>query len=311
MKNILIFLGCICCHFYCFAQSFVPTHNYIKTQVTAGYFTAKASVVWPGDDKCITKQEAIDYLNIDPSFLPTDARIPWFSELVPCKSSAVLTSMVAQNVYTACGSYILGTGYPVDIEHFCNRSRILNNPFWNANTAEQGLCGFSCSTTMPLAKMAAGIDTTSPGTTMKTMQTAGLLAAPYGGPMNRAGVWANVSATDWVTISVKKTLTRSGTYYIGVAADNQFKVSIDGVEIAKYTTSNQGAFEFWFILPVTMSAGTHVITISAKNDGGDAGIAAEMYDNTETEIRAATSYSMLNLLFSTKDMVGSTTYMCY
>lgn len=50
---------------------------------------------------------------------------------------------------------------------------------------------------------------------------------------------------------------------------------------------------------------------SAKNDGVDAGMAAEMYDNTEAEIRAAISYSMLNLLFSTKDMVGSTTYMCY
>ncbi|MBO9729348.1 MAG: hypothetical protein J7623_11985 [Chitinophaga sp.] len=309
MKNILVFFGCFCYSFYSLAQSFVPTHNYIKQKVTEGYFTTKASVVWPSDDKCINKQEALGYLNLDPSYLPTDERSPWFSELVPCQNSAVLTAMPAQNVYSACGTYILGTGYPVDIEHFCNRSRITGNPFWDANPTEQSLCGFNCASAMPLAK--AGTDTTHRDTTLKNLRTSGLLATTYGGPMNRAGVWANVPTMQWVTFSVKRTLTRSGTYYIGVAADNQFKVSIDGVEIAKYTSSNQGAFEFWFILPVTMTAGTHVITLSAKDDSSPAGVAAEMYDNTEAEIRAATSYSMLNLVFSTKDMIGTTTYMCY
>ncbi|MFX1703454.1 hypothetical protein PV783_05840 [Chitinophaga sp. CC14] len=310
MKNILILFGCICCSYLSLAQSFMPTHSYIAQKVTEGYFTTKPSVVWPSDNKCITKQEALSYLNIDPAYLPTDERLPWFSELVPCVATATLIPMVTQNVYGACGSYILGTGYPVDIEHFCNRSRITGNPFWDVNPSEQSLCGFSCipEATMALSKMASAVDTT---VGVKTMQVAAALEETYGGPMNRAGVWANVSSTNWVTVSVKKTLTRSGTYYIGVAADNHFKVSIDGVEIARYSTTDQGAFEFWFILPVTITAGTHVITISARNTGGDAGIAAEMYDNTEAQIRAATSYSMLNLVFSTKDMANSTIYMCY
>ncbi len=296
----------ICCSHFSLAQSFMPTHNYIAQKVTEGYFTTKPSVTWPNDNKCITKQEALNYLNIDPAYLPADERLPWFSELVPCTATSSLIQMTPQDVYSTCGSYIVGTGYPVDIEHFCNRSKILDNPFWSSNTS---LCGFDCNpvSAMMLSKMTGSADTTAVVAAMRG--TAALEAVP-GGPMNRAGVWANVPSNIWVTASVKKTFTRSGTYYIGVAADNQFKVSIDGVEIAKYTTSNQGAFEFWFILPVNVNAGAHVITISAKSDDNVAGMAAEMYDNTEAEIRAATSYNMLNLVFSTKDMVGIN-YMCY
>ncbi|WP_143306615.1 hypothetical protein [Chitinophaga vietnamensis] len=313
MKKILITALTVLGWNMAMAQDFLAPHSYIIQKVTQGYFTTKAGATLPNDNKCITKAEAISYLNIDQSFLPKDDRMPWFSELVPCTNTATFYEMATQNVYACCGTYIFGAGFNPNLEQACNSNKINGNAFWNVNASEQSLCGVApCHTaTLQSAMMRTAVkkDTIMPVAARSMMMAA---ASAYGGPFNRAGIWAQVPDGKWVSFSVRQNFTRSGIYYLGIAADNIFKVAVDGVQVAYYSSINQGAFEIWYIIPINFTAGMHTVTISAMNDAGPAGVAAELYNNTETEIRNATSYSMLNLMFSTKDMRGSaSTYMCY
>ncbi|QEH43304.1 hypothetical protein [Chitinophaga sp. XS-30] len=65
------------------AQNHLVTHNFIRQKVSEGYFVQKAGTTIPQDNFCISKTEALNWLYLEESHLPSDNRMPWWSELVP------------------------------------------------------------------------------------------------------------------------------------------------------------------------------------------------------------------------------------
>jgi hypothetical protein len=134
------------------------------------------------------------------------------------------------------------------------------------------------------------------------------------GPMNRCALWSTTTlSSQYIGFSVCIDLSVSNTYYIGMGGDNRCRIVIDSVVIvdqdpvalgAEFSYSTSSTFKLWHIYPVTLSSGPHIIELLGYNDGGVAAMGAEIYNNTPAEIIAATSYSDLNLVFSTKDYIG-------
>jgi hypothetical protein len=129
-----------------------------------------------------------------------------------------------------------------------------------------------------------------PGTTNgNSCNPTGLNVPPYPGTLSLCS-----------TINVPSTKT----YYIGIAGDNYTTIKIDSniiiQQVDPTTTSNPTYnFEFWHIYPVTLTAGQHTIELSCTNVGLIGGYAAEIYDNTLSQLTNTTSTSSLNILFST------------
>jgi hypothetical protein len=134
------------------------------------------------------------------------------------------------------------------------------------------------------------------------------------GPLNRCGLWTTTTLNDQdIGFSVCINLPETKVYYIGIAGDNSCKIVIDGTVVvnqdptAVATQFGYGlasTFKAWHIYPFTLSSGPHTIELIGHNDDGDAAMGAEIYNNTAAEIAAATSYTDLNLVFSTKDYIG-------
>jgi hypothetical protein len=96
--------------------------------------------------------------------------------------------------------------------------------------------------------------------------------------------------------------------FIGVGADNQFKVIVNGVVKADTgTTGSLMQFRMWHIIPVDIVTGINLFNVVAIGDGtfNDA-VGMVGYDNTAAEIYAATSDSGLNILFQTSTLRGTT-----
>jgi len=134
------------------------------------------------------------------------------------------------------------------------------------------------------------------------------------GPLNRCGLWTTSELTDQdIGFSVCIDITETKQYYIGIAGDNRGRIVIDGIVIVdqdvstlatQYSTDAQVTFKIWHIYPVSLSAGPHIIELIGHNDGSDASLGAEIYNNTAVEIAAATGYAQLNLVFSTLNYIG-------
>lgn len=183
---------------------------------------------------------------------------------------------------------------------------------------------------------------TGVGTTLSSDITAGnVVALPVNGtwanpsmtttdgPVNRAGVWAcgGIGTTgSTLGFSVPINITSTKQYYIAIAADDDFVLSVDGNNIADttgigntYWNGDGGAmFRYWHVYPVILTAGIHYIGVSAADTGGVTSVvAAEIYDATLAELQAATlnpsyvadpsgfplgqnHYANINLIFSTR-----------
>ncbi|WEK34072.1 MAG: hypothetical protein P0Y53_16415 [Candidatus Pseudobacter hemicellulosilyticus] len=136
------------------------------------------------------------------------------------------------------------------------------------------------------------------------------------GPLNRCGIWtcsadqANpLPQFTWVGFSKTINFPTTKYYYIGLASDNMFRLKVDGqLRFQLY----DNAFQLWHILPIKLDAGPHVIEMENYNVGGYGTMGMEVYNNTSTELEAATSETQLNRLFNTRELVGQTfgSYSC-
>ncbi len=136
-------------------------------------------------------------------------------------------------------------------------------------------------------------------------KTPGLL----NGPLNRSGVsGSTVQTFIWYGFSACLTgVTTSKTYYVGIGADNEYRLVLDGQEILNTYTPTTSAstnnFRYWNVYPVQMDAGNHTLEIYGMNDPGAGlnphGYGMEVYDNTLSQLTAATSVSDLNIIWST------------
>jgi hypothetical protein len=128
------------------------------------------------------------------------------------------------------------------------------------------------------------------------------------GPLNRCGVsGSTIQNFIWYGFSACLSgITTSKTYYVGIGADNEFRLVLDGQEILNtYTTATSGntsTFRYWNVYPVTLSSGDHTLELYGMNDPG-AGLnphafGMEVYNNTLSQLTGATSVGDLNVLWS-------------
>lgn len=103
----------------------------------------------------------------------------------------------------------------------------------------------------------------------------------------------------------------AGTYYVGIAADNRCKVSVDGIEYVSFTGTVLDNFKRWSVFPFEFSSGKHIIEMVGQDDGsGGTGFGAEIYYPTGATpfatLTAATSTAstQANVIFSTEEYVG-------
>ena len=144
------------------------------------------------------------------------------------------------------------------------------------------------------------------------------------GPCNRYGIWANdgIASTDlpfgkWVGFSKCITITEGKTYYVGLFADNNFKLRLNGQTILNtYQTggslnSTQATFFYWHIYPIYIPAGNNTLELTGLNIEQTGAFGCVIYDNTPAQLAAATSDGNLNIIFNSRtitniDIVEST-----
>lgn len=132
--------------------------------------------------------------------------------------------------------------------------------------------------------------------------------------LNKVGVWAPPPGTinQWIGFSFCANIPATKTYYIGVAADNAYRLFINGNMILDSSTSSYN-FSSWKIIPLTVSAGQNVIEVRGINYGGLATLGFEIYDATLAQLMGVTTANGtpgpndLNqyILFTTESLIGS------
>lgn len=192
-------------------------------------------------------------------------------------STPETTVAKTNSFYTDCGTYIYSPGYSSDGTGTSTQIPTSNN-FWKNGS---GTCIANGNTS--------------------------------DGPMNRCALWSvTESPNQDIGFSVCVNISTPQTYYIGFGCDNYGILRIDGNTIIEQDPAALdvqygiiGApFHVWHIYPVELTAGQHIIEMIGHNVAPPAAMGAEIYDNTIAEILAATSYSDLTIIFSTKDYVG-------
>lgn len=180
----------------------------------------------------------------------------------------------------------------------------------NAKRISDSLAAFTATTGLqtqaaitPLVSIPSGC-TQSPGTRALLNQY----------PLSRTGIWTCMGSSGGrqplntpVRFAAAFNAPATKTYYIGLAADNEAYAYIDGVLIVHLSMANSSdgnPFNYWHVYPVNLSQGNHTLVMQATNTGSAATMGCEIYNNTAAEINAATSYSNLNLLFTTRDAIG-------
>ena len=128
------------------------------------------------------------------------------------------------------------------------------------------------------------------------------------GPQNRSGIWASTGSPappfdTWLGFSVCLTgITETKTYYVGIGADNNFRLTLDGVTLLNtiggpYDDAT-AAFQYWHVYPVVIGAGEHTLEVWGLNNDDEGGYGCEIYNNTLSELTGATTYNDLNVLFT-------------
>lgn len=138
------------------------------------------------------------------------------------------------------------------------------------------------------------------------------------GPMNRECVWIDSDCDgnpDALGDGIKTTLSAmfnntglQRTIFIGVGADNQFKIVVNGnIIVDTGNTSSSNQFKIWHIIPITIVPGVNYINMIATGDGTVSdSMAMVIYDNTAAQIYAAVSDSQLNILYKSGNVRGNT-----
>jgi len=161
---------------------------------------------------------------------------------------------------------------------------------------------------------ASGYSTDGSGTVAATSLTASVWrrTQPSGldGPLNRSGKsGSTVQDYYWYGYSTCLSgITAGKTYYIGVGADNEYRLRLDSTDVVNtYTPSTSGSvntFKYWNVYPITLSGGNHTLELYGLNEGAIQGFGYEVYDNTLAQLTAATTISQLNIISSSS---GKTT----
>jgi hypothetical protein len=125
------------------------------------------------------------------------------------------------------------------------------------------------------------------------------LALSSEGRLNTVGVWAVNNCiqntfqpiSEYIGFASTINVPQTKQYYIGIAGDNQIRFKVNGFTVVEQPNiSDDENFKFWHIYPVILQEGANFIELSCKDDGSvSASFGAEIYDNTEAQLIAATA----------------------
>lgn len=138
------------------------------------------------------------------------------------------------------------------------------------------------------------------------------VTATTAGPMNRTALWysATTITETWLGFSTCLSgITGGKTYYVGIGADNEYKLVLDGIEVLNTLTGGLSGdtdhFRFWSVYPITLSQGNHTLELYGLDHGFQAGFGMEVYDNTLSELTGATKLSDINIIFSSSGFTSA------
>lgn len=131
-------------------------------------------------------------------------------------------------------------------------------------------------------------------------------ATTVDGRLNKIGLSA--STTEWVGFSKCIDIPFSGTYYVGLAADNNCRFYLNGDIIVSFSGSVMDNFKKWSVFPLDLKSGKNIIEMYGINDPAtNSAFGAEIYAplNYQTLTGAtSTGSSSANVIFSTAEYVG-------
>lgn len=141
------------------------------------------------------------------------------------------------------------------------------------------------------------------------------------GRLNFSGLWpSNTNPFDpidtWIGFTYCLDIASAQTYYIGVAADDYFRLKLNGnlllqtdlspsVSAAAYKPYGIN-FATWSVFPITLQAGQNYIELEGRNAGGTAAFGAEIYSGDLATLTAVTTPAEISALtiFTTADLIG-------
>jgi hypothetical protein len=154
--------------------------------------------------------------------------------------------------------------------------------------------------------------TISPDAVNTTSPLWASLTTTTNGRLNNVGVWGTPATSpnnpvgEFIGFSFCLDIDVSGTYLIGLSADNRSRFRINGELI--YTseplnTGNNADLRLWRVFEYELMSGQNIIEMEAINDGAQASFGCEVYSGTVQQISGYTTESQLepHILFSTKD----------
>ena len=125
------------------------------------------------------------------------------------------------------------------------------------------------------------------------------------GRLNAVGLSA--TSTEWRGFSHCIDIVSGKTFYIGLAADNYCKFSIDGNVILDLPEPNDfdKNFKEWHVIEYDLSSGKHIIEMEGRNKDSNSAFGAEIYDPVNfATLTGATTTGDTGLIFSTFGRAG-------
>ena len=284
----------------------IITDTDLNDAVAAGLFTSSQTI--PRTDKCLTKTRATQYILLDISPLTgkTNNQLVKKSDIIGCAQGYTWTPTLDNVTYYTTLS--MPAQPPTTLVYLSGRTSTV---YSNAGTKFFSSYIGDGSGTYSSAFLTSGYGGSYSGT---------LWANPSSnttdGPMNRCAVWPGVSgSTDNPLntyigfVQCVTGLTVGATYYVGISADNDFRIRVNGTtKIDTLTGPLSGSteeFNYWHVYPIVFNTTTATLEVEGYNIGNIAGFGVEIYNNTLAQLTGATAYNQLNVVFSSTSRKGT------
>lgn len=235
----------------------------------------------------------------------TDDCVSLSDEVCSCPSGFTITLDDSQCVFSATtGATFNGSGATIVVGDTNANYSTLGAHFYTNETTNEALPIFRDTNIINLEDQTGGTITyTNVSDTANSFWDS--ISSTSNGRLNNVGISA--STTEFVGFSHCVEILSAETYYIGMAADNQCKFSIDGVPFVELTGVFDRNFSVWHIFPYDFSAGKHIIEMTGFDNGGLSAYAAEIYNPTDlATLTGATTTGETGLIFSTVNKIGDT-----
>jgi hypothetical protein len=172
------------------------------------------------------------------------------------------------------------------------------------------------ATTVPSYRLidASGNELLYPYTTSGTGGGSGPLVTLWQERLNDIGAWPTDTGSQdppfqtYIGFTVCITVSETKQYSVGLAADNRCRFGLNGTIVATLEAGDSTRnFNYWHVIPITLQAGTNIITLEGYNRSQVAAYGSEIYDATPEELSNMTTQAELDqvLIFSTLDVINN------